>query len=332
MDLSGIIFVVLAIAWAVYLIPKALKHHDEIARTRSIDRFSTAMRVLAHREPVNRRDTRLVVTPARPGNKRVLLPTQSAVAVATAVASAPVVATEVRRPAPRSKADRAAARAAAKRRRHIVIFLLLALAATAGAAGLGYLPWWSLSIPGGLTVTYLFLCNHRGRRAARAERRHAAAEMVAEAAADSAITSRRAVRVEVPHGTAAYCSSQVVLNEQAADEVTADEDTVGLSAAALSAALAAATVEEADSAAAPVVAAPAAGAGSLWDPLPMTLPTYVNKPRAARSVRTIDLSEPNTWSSGRSEADSKLVEDTAAARDEEAKAAKAAEEQRAVGS
>ena len=50
--MSGIIFVVLAVAWAVYLIPKALRHHDEVARTRSIDRFSTAMRVLARREPV----------------------------------------------------------------------------------------------------------------------------------------------------------------------------------------------------------------------------------------------------------------------------------------
>ena len=35
---------ILAVAWAVYLIPKALKHHDEVARTRSVDRFSTAMR------------------------------------------------------------------------------------------------------------------------------------------------------------------------------------------------------------------------------------------------------------------------------------------------
>jgi len=73
---------VLAVAWAVYLIPKALKHHDEVARTRSIDRFSTAMRVLARREPVNRRDTRLVVTPARPQSRMLLPTTQTAAAVA----------------------------------------------------------------------------------------------------------------------------------------------------------------------------------------------------------------------------------------------------------
>ena len=40
MDLSGLIFVALAVAWAVYLIPKALQHHDEVVRGRSVDRFS----------------------------------------------------------------------------------------------------------------------------------------------------------------------------------------------------------------------------------------------------------------------------------------------------
>ena len=65
----------LAVAWAVYLIPKAIRHHDEVARTRSIDRFSTAMRVLARREPVNRRDARLVVVPGRAvATPRVLTP------------------------------------------------------------------------------------------------------------------------------------------------------------------------------------------------------------------------------------------------------------------
>ena len=51
MDLSALIFVALAVAWAVYLIPKALKHHDDVVRSRSVDRFSHTMRVLARREP-----------------------------------------------------------------------------------------------------------------------------------------------------------------------------------------------------------------------------------------------------------------------------------------
>jgi len=37
---------------------------------------------------------------------------------------------------------------------------------------------------------------------------------------------------------------------------------------------------------------PAAVSGALWDPVPITMPTYVSKPLAPRTVRTIDLSGP----------------------------------------
>lgn len=37
---------------------------------------------------------------------------------------------------------------------------------------------------------------------------------------------------------------------------------------------------------------PARKTGGLWDPLPITMPTYVSKPLAPRTVRTIDLSAP----------------------------------------
>jgi hypothetical protein len=58
-----------------------------------------------------------------------------------------------------------------------------------------------------------------------------------------------------------------------------------------------------------VIALETADGESLWDPLPITLPTYVDKPAAARSYRTIDLDGPNTWSAGHSAADSKTVAD-----------------------
>lgn len=38
--------------------------------------------------------------------------------------------------------------------------------------------------------------------------------------------------------------------------------------------------------------APVGRLGSLWDPIPITAPTYVSKPLAPRTVRTIDLSAP----------------------------------------
>ncbi len=37
---------------------------------------------------------------------------------------------------------------------------------------------------------------------------------------------------------------------------------------------------------------------ALWDPLPVTLPTYVTKPRAGRTVRTIDFGAAGAWTSG----------------------------------
>lgn len=38
--------------------------------------------------------------------------------------------------------------------------------------------------------------------------------------------------------------------------------------------------------------------GALWDPVPITVPTYVSKPLAPRTVRTIDLSGPTVASAG----------------------------------
>ena len=60
--------------------------------------------------------------------------------------------------------------------------------------------------------------------------------------------------------------------------------------------------------------------GSLWDPLPMTLPTYVNKARARRTVRTIELT--GLTSSGHDESDSALARESrdAAAAGEESEA------------
>jgi hypothetical protein len=66
-ELSGLIFVALALVWAIVLIPMALRHHDEVAKTRAVDKFSDDMRVLARREAVSDREARLVYgRPASP--------------------------------------------------------------------------------------------------------------------------------------------------------------------------------------------------------------------------------------------------------------------------
>ena len=257
-DLSGVIFAVLALAWAVYLIPKALRQHDEVARTRSLDRFSPAMRVLAHREPVSPRDARLVVTGA---------------------SSLPV-------PAPVTAAERRSVKVAARRRRRILQLLLLATVAVGAATYQGYFLRWAPAVPGGLMVVWLLVCRLQVRRIARRTAR---------------------VRAVVPTDI-----EPVARNAQGFAEVSEDDDTISMPVVPLQAAV--------------------AGGDSLWDPLPVTLPTYVGKAVVTRTVRTIDLTAPGAFSSGRSDADSALVAQATAEREAAEAEQAAADEQRAVGS
>lgn len=293
---------VLAVAWAVYLVPKALKHHDEVARSRSVDRFSTAMRVLARREPVDDRNARLVVTPARPTD-RVVVPT---------------------RPQPPVAVRRAAARAAARRRRHVLFALLGVVLVVASLAAFAVLPWWGVAIPVGLTLLFLVLGRVQVRRendrlwtpnavAVRMQEEGEPALQESAAPAAGALAPRRAIRVDAPYGTV-----QAPREIPGPEEFSDNEDTVQIAMSELQ--TVAVSVETVDG-------------GSLWDPLPVTLPTYVNKARAARTVRTIDLSAPGTWTSGRDEADTALVEQSVAAETAQAEAEAAeAEQRRAVGS
>ena len=240
MDLSGLIFVALAVAWAAYLIPKALRHHEEVVRTRSVDRFSSTMRVLARREPVDRRTSRLVVTPGRPTTQ-----------VEAAVSGEPVVATP-----DLIAARRAATNRAARRRRRVLLMLLLANVAVVAVATAHVVSWWWVAAPAALLVAWLTACRLMVRR----ERawRPSVVEQVVEALAEET-------------------------GEWAA--VPIDEAETG--------AMAAVRVDD----------------PALWDPVPVTLPTYVDKPAAHRTVRTIDLDSTGVWTSGRSEADSRLARD-----------------------
>jgi hypothetical protein len=260
-DLSALIFVALAVSWAVYLIPKALKHHEEVVRSRSVDRFSHTMRVLARREPVNRRNARLVVTPTR-------------------APSAPVVTTKRSEAvAPPSVPTREAANRAARRRRRVLGLLLVANVAVATAAGFGAVAWWYAAIPGGLLVAWLVACRVMVRR------------------------ERRAAPV-VPRPAPAAEDPAAPVRDPAVPDALADTGQV------------------------PAVVDP-----SLWDPMPVTLPTYVTKPVAGRrSVRTIDLDSTGVWTSGRTDADAQLAREA----DEAERTARAQRQQgddtRAVGS
>ena len=306
MDLSGVIFVVLAVAWAVYLIPKALKHHDEVARTRSIDRFSTAMRVLARREPVGRRDARLVVTPARPvGTARVQLPSEHV----PATTQPPVQPAAPVSPARRS-AQRRAAQVAARRRRRVLGLLLVVTLTTVVAAALSLLPWYVVAAPVVVTALWLVVCRTQVRRTAAEDWVVAAA--AEDTAADVVVVRRPAARVEALDGALREPAARH--DEQRVADFDDTEDTVSIEVPVFEA-----------------VMVPTEDGGSLWDPLPVTLPTYVTKPKAQRTVRTIELGEPGTWTSGRTVEDAEIVAQAQA--DEAAAEAEAdGTRRRAVGS
>jgi len=244
-DLSALIFVALAVAWAVYLIPKALQHHEDALRSRSVDRFSATMRVLARREPVNRRNARLVVSPGR---------TPSAPIVTTKHGTTPIQ--------DQASLTRAAALRATRRRRRVLGLILGSLLTTVAVAAFGVISWWSVAVPVALLVSWLVACRLmvRGEQARRfdAELLEATGEMPA-------------IKVGPPP------------SDKPSDEAPIDpmDDTTST----------------------PAITDP-----GLWDPMPVTLPTYVGKPAAqARSVRTIDLDSSGVWTSGRTEVDAAIA-------------------------
>lgn len=263
------IFLAVVVAWAVYLIPKALSHHEEAVRSRSIDRFSDTMRVLARREPVNSRNARLVLQPGR-------------------AATSTQVSTKGPGLSPaQQRARREAARRATKRRRNVLLVLLLATLTVAGFAAANLISWGYLAIPAVLVVAWLVTC----RVMVKGERTVAAPARVEAPAEEPAET------VDPRHPE----SFEVSRNDDGFDEVAPSATTA---------------VTAADP--------------RLWDPLPMTLPTYVDAPAARRTVRTIDLDSTGVWSSGRSEVDSALARE--AEESERAARDAAADRGRATGS
>ncbi|HEU4945649.1 MAG TPA: hypothetical protein VFT31_00710 [Kribbella sp.] len=154
-----------------------------------------------------------------------------------------------------------ARRVAAMRRRRVLSILTLSLLSVTALAGLAIVPWWLLAIPAALIVAFVVATRVQLRRQAR----HRAE-----------LRAARTGAVFHDHGPAA-------------PPVDA-EATVEIKLPAASA-----------SVAEPAAATPDPPAEGLWDPVPVTLPTYVMKEKAPdRTVRTISLSGPEVFSSARS--------------------------------
>ncbi|WP_408896860.1 hypothetical protein ACJ5H2_18260 [Nocardioides sp. R1-1] len=298
MDLSSLIFVALFVAWAVYLVPKALRHHEEDASSRSVEGFSDRLRVLARREAVSATEAELV-TAGRPVRKAAEPQVEPLTEPAddSAEPAAPTPAPRASRPSRSGAARRAAAR-----RRRVFNVLLVAIVVVGGMAIGKVVAWAWLAAPVSLMALWLVACRLMVRR-------------------ERAARSARPVRVRKPRTTLA-------------DEAIAAEDAEPADPAGVPGPFGELS-DDTDEI--PVVTAEVLddsgtdAAAQGWTPVPVPLPTYVAKAPAGRTVRTIDLDATGVWSSGRNEADSQLAREADAQR-AQSDAAGEAEQRRATGS
>lgn len=286
---SGLIIAFVVVVWAAYFIPLALRRYDEASKNASVETTGSLSRVIQ-----------------RPSRQVPAAEAVAAVETATAVET-PVVAPEpVAEPAvvatPRAQrrsADRPAARRAAKRRRRTLLTLLAVTAIVGAVAGFGVIATHWIAAPLALVAAWLLAC----RLQVRSERGLARPSVTRLAGpikklpikrlSFAAVSFAKLPHPKLPHlqrqSTAAVEEDTIIVSGQFEDIDPGrkhEMEVVALEADALDDQI--------------VIAVPSISTTgeALWDPLPVTLPTYVTKPRAGRTVRTIDFTQPNTWTSG----------------------------------
>ena len=170
---------------------------------------------------------------------------------------------------------RASAQLAARRRRRTLLTLLAGLVLVAAFVGFKIIaPVW-VGVPAALIVAWLVACRIQVRGELGLSR----------PAADTAGTTKATVArvVDPANEDTVIVSGQ--FEEVDPGRVHVMED-APLEADALDEQI--------------VIAVPsvATTGEALWDPLPVTVPTYVTKPRVGRTVRTIDFAAAGAWTSG----------------------------------
>lgn len=266
---SGLIIAFVVVVWAAYFIPLALRRYDEASKDASVEGLGSLSRVI----------------------------TKPRAQAAAASEAAPAAVADLVK-APRDL-DRPAARLAAKRRRRTLLSLLAIAAVVTTLAFAGVIAMPLIAAPVALIAAWLVACRIQVRgelglsreKAPRAGKLAGRASSLAAKAKSAKPAKNKAKRAEskVVGATAADEEETIIVSGQFEDIDPGRPhvmEVVDLEADALDDKI--------------VIAVPSVSSTgeALWDPLPVTLPTYVTKPRAGRTVRTIDFSQPNTWTSG----------------------------------
>jgi hypothetical protein len=161
---SSLIYVAIVAMWAGLLIPMWLRRHEQETEVRSVDRFSTAMRILSRR-PAPAPDRRYLVMPQRPA---------AATAPVADVPRAPVTRrVAAPKPARRSRPVRRMGRARLVARRRRFLLGLLALAfLTFVLAAAGVVSWWWQIVVDLAVVAFVVHLRAEARRAREYHRLH----------------------------------------------------------------------------------------------------------------------------------------------------------------
>lgn len=340
---SGLIVVVIVAAWALFLVPQWM-HRRASAAAHLADRVPDVVdrdddehsepapsrrrfgrRHLTRRSParaarsqrwrvpdwVSRRGDAAGVETGHSASHRRHLPTDRHAAKEDVVT--PAAHSSEARP------HRSPRTAAARRRRLLGVLAALTLVA-ALAVGIGALanlpvPPWLVAIPGGLMVAYLVLLavvRPGARQASRplpeVSSRHLDDERSDEPGlAGEDHRSRPVPRPRELATVGAGPADAAVVAPPSTFETVQPEGSAE-----------AATPED----------------SSTWTPVPVPTPTYVTAPRARRAVRTIDLSNPGSWTAASSSAPRTTIGPASAAGDSaeaEAQDEYVVEHRRAVG-
>jgi hypothetical protein len=271
---TGLIVAFVVTVWAAYFVPLALRRYDEAHN-------NSALEVLTPLSRVIRRSVAKGVVDVE-DDEDVDTELASEVEDADQRESVEVAARRVR-----PGHTRAAARIAARRRLRVLLTLLAANATVGALLGFQVFPVWAIAIPATLLVAWLVACRIQVRREYGVVTERKPRTWTPN-------ISLKALRPKVSsasrHGSSAAEDEDTVIVSGQLEDIEPDRkhimENVPLEADALDEKL--------------VIAVPSAAShGELvWDPLPVTLPTYVTKPRAGRTVRTIDFNAPGVWTSG----------------------------------
>jgi hypothetical protein len=258
---SGLIIAFVVAVWAAYFVPLALRRYDEASKNASVESSGALSRVIS-----------------RPAAAAAKVLREDP--VAEPVAAAPPVRT----------LDRPAARLAAKRRRRTLMTLLTSLALAGALAGVGVIASYWVSLPVALVAAWLVACRIQVRGELGLSR-------VKQPSAPKQPRAPRQFRAPKIRKAVSKIVEEVVVDEEETVVVSGHYEDINpgrkhqmedvpLEANALEQQL--------------VIAVPSVSTTgeALWDPLPVTLPTYVTKPRAGRTVRTIDFGQAGAWTSG----------------------------------